>query len=341
MGQRHTYVPTRQALAYTFGGLMPVAHLRSGDVLATYVEDCFGGLVRSVADLPSRVCTPAHLNPVTGPFFVEGAEPGDTLAVHFLSITPTRSVGVSSTVPHLGPPTSRTGQPPPEERVWLHDIDAGAGVVRFRARGSDFAVHLPLDPMHGTVGVAPGGFETRSSVSCGAHGGKLHAQLRAGTTLYLGVNVDGAMLAIGDGIACRRPSDPHGVPVAVATRTVIAVEVIKGVFTPWPRIESDDVIGSVGCARSIEDALQISQRDVVGWTSELTGLDTWDAHQLVAQAGTSTVGNLHDPNFTATAQVDKALLGDCVVYTGAHRRLRSSYRRQPTRSQGVSCDDRS
>src|SRR5690348_1303648 len=99
MGQHHTFTPTEKDLAYTFGGRLPVAHLRSGDLLSTYTEDCFGGAVTTVEDLPTKVCTFPYLNPVTGPFFIEDAEPGDTLAVHFRSIVPARTVGVSSTFP--------------------------------------------------------------------------------------------------------------------------------------------------------------------------------------------------------------------------------------------------
>src|SRR6266536_5437183 len=106
MGKTITYMPEKGDLAYAFGGRLPVAHLRSGDVLSTYTEDCFGGAVRGVDDLPSQVCQMPFLNPTTGPFFVEDAEPGDTLAVHFVSITPARTTGVSSTFPRFGALTS-------------------------------------------------------------------------------------------------------------------------------------------------------------------------------------------------------------------------------------------
>jgi amidase len=328
MAGKHTYLPTEKDLAYTFGGRMPLAHLRSGNVLTTYTEDCFGGKVQTVDDLPSQVCTLPYLNPVTGPFFVEDAEPGDTLAVHFLSITPARTTGVSSTFPHFGALTSTTHtatlQPALQERVWLYDIDVDAGVVRYRARTCDYTVDLPLDPMHGTVGVAPAGFEARSSLTCDTHGGNLDTpELRAGTTLYLGVNVHGAMLGLGDGHARQGQGEACGVAVEVAMHTTIAVEVIKGVPTLWPRIESDDAIMSVGCARPLEDAFRISQHDLVGWTAELTGLDTLDAYQLLAQAGTAPVGNVCDPNYTMLAALPKPLLRGTAPYGGVHQRLRA------------------
>ena len=99
------------SLVYTFGGAAPVASLAPGTVLATWTRDCFAGRVRSVDDLASQVVDPRYLNPQTGPFHVEGAEPGDTLALHFVSIEPRETWGVSSTVPFFGALTS-TGLTP-------------------------------------------------------------------------------------------------------------------------------------------------------------------------------------------------------------------------------------
>jgi amidase len=329
VGEHHTYTPTAKDLAYAFGGAEPVASLRSGDTLTLFTEDCFGGAVTTVDDLPSRVCRFPYLNPVTGPFFIEDAEPGDTLAVHFRSIVPARATGVSSTFPHFGALTSTSHtvslQPPLEEQVWLYDIDTAAGVVRYQARSSAYTVDLPLEAMHGTVGVAPAAFEARSSLTADTHGGNLDTpELRAGTTLYLGVNVPGALLGLGDGHARQGQGEVSGVAVEVAMTTTITVEVVKGVSTRWPRIESDDAIMSVGCARPLEDAFRISQHDLVGWTAELTGLDTLDAYQLVAQAGSAPVGNVVDPNYTMLARLPKQLLPDAAaIYGGTHRRLRT------------------
>ncbi|GGL20912.1 acetamidase/formamidase family protein [Mangrovihabitans endophyticus] len=328
MRQHHTYTPAVKDLAYTFGGVAPVASLHSGDVLTVFTEDCFGGAVTTIDDLPSRVCTFPYLNPLTGPFLVEGAEPGDTLAIHFRSIVPARAIGVSSTFPHAGALTSTTHtatlQPPLQERVWLYEIDTDAAVVRYRARNSDFVADLPLDAMHGTVGVAPPAFQARSSLTSDTHGGNMDTpELRAGTTVYLGVNVHGAMLSLGDGHARQGPGEVSGVAVEVAMTTTIALEVIKNVPTRWPRIESDDAVMSVGCARPLEDAFRISQHDLVTWTADLTGLDTLDAYQLVAQAGTALVGNVCDPNYTMLAALPKHLLPDpTTVYGGVHQRLR-------------------
>ncbi|MFI2652704.1 acetamidase/formamidase family protein [Micromonospora fulviviridis] len=323
-----TYRPARDELAYTFGGRLPVAHVRSGDVITVHTEDCFGGLVRGPADLPSQVCRMPYLNPVSGPFFVEDTEPGDTLAVHLVSIEPARDWGVSATFPYFGALTSTshtaTLQPPLDERVWVYGIDRQAGLVRYRATASDHTIDLPLDPMIGTIGVAPAAMESRATIVPDYYGGNLDTpELRAGTTLYLGVNVHGAMLALGDGHARQGDGEACGVGVEIATVTTLAVEVIKGADTAWPRLETDTAIMSVGCARPLEDAYRIAHQDLTAWTVDLCGLQTLDAYQLISQAGRAPIGNVCDPNYTVLAAIDKALLPHPQpAYRDAHARLR-------------------
>ncbi|MEO3802610.1 acetamidase/formamidase family protein [Nonomuraea sp. B1E8] len=331
-----SYRPTPEELSYTFGGRSPVGKVRPGTIVELYTEDCFGGLVQGVDDLPSRVCEFPYLNPVTGPFHVEGAEPGDTLALHFISITPARDWAVSTTFPHFGAltgtHTTAMLQPPLEERVWRYDIDLARGVAVYHARASDFSVELPLDPMHGTVGVAPAANEARMTITPDAHGGNMDTpELRAGVTVYLGVNVEGGMFSIGDGHGLQGHGEVCGTAVESAMNTVVAVELIKGVATPWPRLEDDLHLMSTGSARPLEDAYRISQHDLVTWTSELTGLDTLDAYQLVSQAGQAPVGNVCDTNYTMVAKLPKAYVGDTAVYESAHTRLRALAARYTTR----------
>lgn len=322
-----TYVPSAAELGYTFGGLAANMELKAGEVWRVYTEDCFGGAVTDVSTLPSVVCQFPYVNPVTGPFHVDGAEPGDTLAVHFAAIEPARTWAVSSTFPHFGALTSThttaSLQPPLDERVWVYHIDVDAGTVRFSARNSDLTVDLPLAPMHGTVGVAPGGSEARATLTADVHGGNMDTpELRVGTTLYLPVFVEGALLALGDGHARQGDGEASGVAVEAAMHTTIAVEVIKGLSTPTPRLESDTAIMAIGLARPLEDAYRIAHTDLVGWVAELTALDTLDAYQLVAQAGRSPIGNVCDPNYSVVAQLDKAYLGGLDPFDGVHRRLR-------------------
>jgi len=324
-----TLHPTPEQLAYAFGGRDPLLTVPPGTVVELSTEDCFAGNVRGVDDLPSQVCTFPFLNPVTGPIAVEGAEVGDTLAVHFVEIVPSRDHGFSSTFPHFGALTTThqtaTLHPALEERVWKYDIDAGKGVCHFQARGSQFSVELPLDPMHGTVGVAPAANEVIMSITPAAHGGNMDTpEMRAGVTAYFPVNVPGALLSIGDGHARQGEGEVCGTAVEAAMSTVVVVDLVKGDAPGSPRIESDDFLMTTGNTRPLEDAFRMSQLDLVAWTGQLLGLDALDAYQLVSQAGLAPVGNVVDTNYTMVAKLPKSLLGTTTAYDGIHDRLRET-----------------
>ncbi|WFE34575.1 acetamidase/formamidase family protein [Micromonospora sp. WMMD975] len=326
-----TYRPEPAEMSYTFGGREPVLRVRPGTIVQLYTEDCYGGRVRGIDDLPSRVCEFPYLNPVTGPIHVEGAEPGDTLAVHVVAIEPARDWAVSSTFPHFGAltgtRTTATLHAPLEELVWVYDVDVAAGTVTYRARRGDHTVALPLDPMHGTMGVAPAAFESRMTIVPDAHGGNMDSpELRAGVTAYFGVNVPGALFAVGDGHCRQGHGEVCGSGVEAAMHTTLILDLVKGVSTPWPRLESDDALMSTGSARPLEDAYRISQHDLVTWTAELVGLDQLDAYQLVSQAGEAPVGNVCDPNYTMLARVARRYLGGVTAYDGVHARLRETGR---------------
>ncbi|KHL04325.1 acetamidase/formamidase family protein [Sinomonas humi] len=325
----HQLKPTPEQYSYVFGGAKPLLSVKPGDIVEVSTEDCYGGRVDSPDDLPSEVVPFSELNPVSGPIEVEGAEVGDILAVHFVSIVPARPYAISSTFPHFGAltPTHETSMlaNPLEERVWFYDIDLEAWTATFRARNSDYELSLPLDPMHGTVGVAPASGEVRLVVTPSTHGGNMDTpEVRAGTTLYLPVNVPGAMLSLGDGHARQGEGEVCGTGLESAMNSVIAVDVVKGGALSWPRLEDDEFIMSTGSVRPLEDAYRISQTDLIGWTSELTGLDTLDAYQLVSQLGLAPAANVCDPNYTMLAKLPKWSLKSAEAYGGVHRRLRAA-----------------
>jgi acetamidase/formamidase len=322
--------PGTDEYVWTFGGAAPVARIRPGTVLEVFTEDCFAGRVRGTGDLVSEVCDFPFLNPQTGPFYVEGAEPGDTLAVHFVSIEPARDWGASSTVPLFGALTSThttaTLQPALPERVWIWDLDRDRRICRFSAADSHHTVELPMDPMHGTVGVAPANLEVRSALVPDAHGGNMDTpEMRAGVTCFLGVNVEGALLSLGDGHARQGEGETCGVAVETAMNSVVIVDLIKGAATPWPRLESDSHLMSTGSARPLEDAFRIAQLDLVQWVSGASGMSELDAYQLLSQAVESPLANVCDVNYTSVAKVRKSWLpATSPAYGGAHARLREA-----------------
>ncbi|GAA2218274.1 acetamidase/formamidase family protein [Streptomyces nogalater] len=326
-----TVRPEPDQYAWTFGGAPPVARIAPGTVLDLYTEDCFAGRVRSEKDLVSEVCEFPYLNPQTGPFHIEGAEPGDTVAVHFVSIEPARDWAASTTVPLFGAltatHTTATLQPPLPERVWIWQLDRARRTALFQAQDSDIRVELPLDPMHGTVGVAPANLEVRSALVPDAHGGNMDTpEMRAGVTCYLGVNVEGALLSLGDGHARQGEGETCGVAVECAMNTVMIVDLLKGVTTPWPRLESDTHIISTGSARPLEDAFRISQLDLVRWLVRDYGFSELDAYQFATQTVESPLANVCDTNYTCVAKLRKEWLPTRETYHGVHARLRETAR---------------
>jgi acetamidase/formamidase len=335
VNQVRSFTPTPEQYVWTFGGAPPLARIEPGTILEVFTEDCFAGRVRSDRDLVSEVCEFPFLNPQTGPFYVEGAMPGDTLAVHFVSIEPARDWAASTTVPLFGALTSThltaTLQQPLPELVWIWELDRERRTCAFTAKDSDVRVELPMDPMHGTVGVAPANLEVRSALVPDAYGGNMDTpEMRAGVTCYLGVNVEGAMFSLGDGHARQGEGETCGVAVETAMNSVVIVDLVKGRSTPWPRLESDTHLMSTGSARPLEDAFRIAQLDLVRWVAGSRGLSEMDAYQLLSQTVESPLANVCDTNYTSVAKVRKDWLPSATDDPGIHRRLREQaahYRR--------------
>jgi acetamidase/formamidase len=322
------YRPGNGEYAWTFGGAPPVARVTPGTILELFTEDCFAGRVRSENDLVSEVCEFPYLNPQTGPFYVEGAEPGDTLAIHFISIRPARDWAASTTVPLFGALTSThltaTLQAALPEVVWIWQLDRDRNLARFESRFGDWAVDVPMNPMHGTVGVAPPNLEVRSALVPEVFGGNMDTpEMTAGTTCYLGVNVEGALFSIGDGHARQGEGETCGVAAECAMDTTIAIELIKGRTCPTPRLETDTHLMTIGSARPLEDAFRIAQADLVAWAASDFGLHQLDAYQLLSQVVESPLANVVDTNYSSLAKVDKTYLPAIPVFDQAHARLRA------------------
>jgi acetamidase/formamidase len=157
-----------------------------------------------------------------------------------------------------------------------------------------------------------------------AFGGNMDTpEMRAGVTCYLGENVEGALLSVGDGHARQGEGETCGVAVECAMNTVLAVDLLKGVATPWPRLESDSHIMSAGSARPLEDAFRIAQADLVQWVAQDCGLSVLDAYQFITQAVEAPLANVCDTNYTSVAKLRKDWLpGSSATMRGAHQQLR-------------------
>lgn len=321
------FTPTRDQYVYTFGGARPVLRVRPGSVMRLWSEDAFNFALTSTDDLPSRHLDLRYVNPQTGPFYVEGAEPGDTLIIHIVDLTPARSFGVSTTIPFFGglTGTDRTAllQEALPEATWIYEVDSFAQRVGFRANFSDFEVSLPIENMLGTVGVAPPASEVRSSLVPERFGGNMDTpEMRVGTTVYLGVNVEGALFSIGDGHYRQGEGEACGTAVEGAMNSVLLVDLIKGNHPAWPRLENDDYWIVVGSSRPMEDSWRIAQTEMVRWFTELFPISELDAYQLLTQVTRAPIANAVDANYSVAVKVKKSLLPHVDAFEGAHRRLR-------------------
>lgn len=327
-----TFIPSPEQFAFTFGGAQPVMRIRPSTVLTLWAEDAFGGRITSASDVASTALDTEDLNPQTGPFWIEGAEPGDTLAVHLVDLTPARTWGASSLIPFFGGltsvPVSPTLQDPLPERTYIYEYDSAARTLGFSAQGSDFTVALPANPMLGTVGVAPARREVRTSLVPDVFGGNMDTpEMAAGATCYLRVNVPGAMFSLGDGHYRQGEGESCGTAVEGAMHVTAIVDLIKGGAGPaWPRLETDTHLICVGSGRPLEEAWRAGQVEMITWLGELYGLDRLDAYQLLTQISLAPIANVVDTNYSAVTKIDKRLLPVASAYDGIHDQLRSTAR---------------
>jgi amidase len=294
------------AYQYVYGPYAtPVTRVQQGETVAVYTIDAFGDALTSEDQTPSSVMGP-YLNPQTGPIYVEGAEPGDTLTVKIEAIEATRDWAVSCTVPYFGGLTSTrftaTLQPPLEERVWIYERTAGG--FQYKDRWE-----IPWAPFFGTIGTAPH-IEAVGSLAPGAHGGNMDVpDVCPGNTVYLPVHHPGALFHVGDAHAAQGQGELCGVALEIAAKGIFTFEVIKGKAIEWPRIESADRIMTIGSAKPMEDAARIAYSELVRWLVADYGFELLDAYQLLSQAGGLYVGNMVDTVYSLVASCPKRYLG--------------------------------
>jgi acetamidase/formamidase len=308
-----TYVPKHEELKYTFGGAAPTHHIKPGTRIVTWTEDCYDGAVTKASDVPTKVIPPGHDNPQTGPFFVEGAEPGDTLAIHIHKLEPARDHGISSFFPGFGAlnGTDRTamlGSDLPE-KVWFYEVDRARGMGRTKSLDGSASWEVPLAPFLGCLGVAPAGGEVRSTIVPDSFGGNMDCpEVRAGNTVYLGVNMPGALLSFGDGHYAMGEGEIIGTAIEGAMNVELTVDLIKGKHATWPRIENADAMMTVGAGRPLEDAARIAFKEMVHWVEETTGLSEMDAYEFVSQNAKAPIIQMVDPEYTVLVKIEKKRL---------------------------------
>jgi amidase len=337
VGRLVKYEPTYATVKFAFGPGEPVLRVAPGEILETDTLNC----VKDCPGIPPDKLEFAKMsNLLTGPFYIEGAAPGDTLAIEFLEMHPNGD-GEGSIFPGFGAINSTNYtpmlNPPLPETTWTYPIDRQAGVATFTAhdalfsapdrsasapegqagggpppnaeKGARFSVKIPLHPFLGCVGVAPAWGETRDSLVPAEFGGNMDAsESSVGDTLYLPVNASGALLYVGDGHAAMGDGEIGGTAIEVPMHVRMRFQVIKGRKIEWPRWESGNELMAAGIYRPLDDCLRIAFTQLVGWIHSDYGLSEMDAYELLSKVATIHVAEMVDPNYVVVARIDKKFL---------------------------------
>jgi amidase len=304
------YHSTIEDVKYVYATAPPVAHVKPGNVLDANSLDCFGNAIKKPGDTLSMI---KGDNPLTGPFYIDGAEPGDTLVVHFQDLQVDGDQGVGSLGPGFGALNATTYtamlHPPFPEKIWFYPIDHAGNTATFQALDSNYKVKIPLHPFLGCIGVAPAGGEARSSIVPEAFGGNMDApEASVGNTLYLPVNAPGALLYFGDGHAAMGDGEIAGSAIEVPMRAKLKLDLRKGKKIAWPRFENEKEIMCAGIYRPVDDALRIAFTELVGWIHADYGLSELDAYELLSKVGKIHLTEMVDPNYVVIASVEKKYL---------------------------------
>jgi amidase len=296
----HRFRPTQYF--NVIGTAEPCLRIADGDTVVTDTIDASGLDAREAA-------VGGRPNPMTGPFFIEGAEPGDTLAVHIDRLTPSRTTGwtYSPLALTVLDPAAIADRPASQRVVW--DINGNTGTVRLQdpPKGLE-AFTPPLQPMIGCFGVAPAAGQALSTATSAQNGGNMDYRLFApGTTAWFPVSVPGALFYLGDGHACQGDGEIVGTGIETSFEMQVTFRILKRTIT-WPRGETADDIFAVGNARPLDQALQHATTEMLRWLGEDYGLDARAASHLMGQVVRYDVGNVFNPAFTVACRIAKRWL---------------------------------
>lgn len=251
-------------------------------------------------------------NPMTGPFFVEGAQPGDTLQVEIVEIAPNRARGWSRSVI-----ASNVLEPEYLRKVFVHDtagelidwrvdVDAGTAQVESMDDGSAAPV-VPLRPMIGCLGVAPADGVAASTATSGPHGGNMdYVGICEGATVYFPVAVPGALFFLGDVHALQGDGEITGTGIEISSDVTFAVEVIRGWHHTWPRGADAAHLFTCGNVRPLDQAVQHATTEMSRWLCEDLGADLRRVHTMLGQCVQYDLGNIYNPAYTMVCKVARA-----------------------------------
>jgi acetamidase/formamidase len=306
---------TFQPQGYTrlFGGGEPVLRINAGDTVRTSTLDAGG---RDGSDTARSLGG----NPQTGPIYVEGAIPGDTLSVTIVRIRLNKTIARSGT---MVPPSAltadyaRAAQSDPKlDGEWTLDRDGGTAMLAHPSeRLKDFKI--ALKPMIGGLGVAPARNEAFRTQHLGSYGGNLdYNGLVEGTTVYLPVSREGALLHVGDVHARQGDGELTGDALETSAEVELRIDVIPGPATAGPRAENADYLMSMGIAGSMEAALRQATTQMAQWLERDYSLTAGEAAIVLGTSLQYEIAEVVDPQINIVAKIPKAALASLKPVAG-------------------------
>jgi amidase len=302
--RRHEFEPKQFHRLFS-GAIEPALKIYPGDTVHTWSVDAGGGDSKSVRRSMGG-------NPQTGPFYVEGALPGDTLVVHLNRVRLNRDSAFSgnSIVGSALAPGYLHGlkDVPNFDSTWKLDPQRGvATLAKPTEKLKNFTV--ALRPMLGCVGVAPPRMQAFATGDLGSYGGNMdYNQIREGTTVYLPVFQPGALLFMGDGHAAQGDGELTGDALETSMEIEFTVEVLQGKSISGPRAENDEYVMAIGIGGSLQEALQRATTSLAQWIESDYKLN---ASEVAVVLGTSIhydVAELVDPHINVVAKISKSVL---------------------------------
>jgi amidase len=292
----------------------PAIRIKPGDSVITSTRDASNDVFSPSDKTVTEKIDLTKVNPQTGPFYVEGAEPGDTLVVHIDRIELNRDWGWGASIPGFGllAPEYKTAMvtPTAPDRLFVWHLDVNRKVATLEMPNSKIGrVEVPLRPFFGTIGTAPAGKECISSLNPGPHGANMDFnEVVAGVTMQFPVYEPGALFMLGDGHAAQGDGEIDGAAIETSFNVKFTVGLIKGKKIDWPHLINDNEIMSIGSARPLTDALRLACVDMVNWLVSDYGFEKYEAVQLLGQAAHLYVANVVDPQFTVGCALNKKYL---------------------------------
>ena len=292
----------------------PVAHIKPGDSVTTKTRDASNDAFSPGDKTIAPKLDLTKVNPQTGPFYIDGAEPGDTLVVHIDRIELNRDWGWGGSIPNFGAlaPEYKTAMITPKapDHLFVWHLDKGRKVAVLDLPNSKIGkVEVPLRLFFGTIGTAPKGKECISSLVPGPHGANMDFnEVVEGVTMQFPVFEPGALFMLGDGHSAQGDGEIDGAAIETPFTVKFTVNLIKGKQINWPRLINDKYIMSIGSTRPLMDALRLACADLIDWLATDYGYDKYEALQLLGQTARIYVSNVVDPEYSVACALDKKYL---------------------------------